>query len=135
GRRSSDLATHVVTAADVTAGSVVNSATATGTPPATPGNPTPPPITTPPSTVTSPVGEPGLSIVKTVTSGPGPYALGDTISYDLVVTNTGGLPMSNVSVSDPNAVVGTCAPIALPGTLAAGATTTCPATHVVTAAD
>ena len=130
GDTTTCAATHVVTAADVTAGNVHNSATATGTPPGGGG-----PTTTPPSEVDSPTAAPGLTIVKSVTSGPGPYAEGETISYSLVVTNTGGLTLTGVAVSDPNAVLGTCAPIALPGTLNAGDTTTCTATHVVTAAD
>jgi len=135
GQTTTCTATHVVTAADVAAGNVHNSATASGTPPATPGDPNPPAIVTPPGETDSPVSNPGLSITKTVTSGAGPYGEGDTISYELVVTNTGNVTLTNVSIDDPNAVLGSCTPIALPGDLDAGQTTTCTATHVVTAAD
>ena len=135
GQTTTCTATHVVTAADVAAGNVHNSATAAGTPPATPGNPNPPPIDSPPGETDTPISNPGLSVVKSVTSGAGPYALGETITYSLVVTNTGNVTLTNVTVSDPNAVLGACTPIALPGTLTAGQTTTCTATHVVTADD
>src|SRR5690606_12067537 len=93
-------ATYTVTAADVNAGNVHNSATAGGTPPSTPTNPTPPPVTTPPGEVDTPIAqEPGLSIEKTVTSV-GPYTEGDTISYQFVVENTGDVRLTNVSVTD-----------------------------------
>src|SRR5690606_35143659 len=110
-------ATHVVTPGDVEAGEVHNSATTTGQPPTPPGGPTPPPLTPPPSTTDTPVEQdPSLSILKTVTST-GPYALGDTIAYSLVATNTGDVTLTNVSISDPNAVLGVCTP-AQPATLA-----------------
>ncbi|MCL7714880.1 OmpA family protein, partial [Stenotrophomonas mori] len=48
-------ASYTVAAADVAAGNVHNSATAQGTPPATPGTPAPPAVTTPPADVDTPV--------------------------------------------------------------------------------
>ena len=134
GESTTCPATHVVTAADVEAGEVHNSATTTGQPPTPPGGPTPPPLTPPPSTVDTPVEQhPSLAIVKTETST-GPYSLGDTVTYSLVATNNGDVTLTNVSISDPNAVIGTCTP-AQPATLAPGAMLSCSATHVVTIAD
>jgi uncharacterized repeat protein (TIGR01451 family) len=69
--------------------------------------------------------------VKTVTST-GPYLLGSTISYSIVLTNTGNLTLHNVSISDPAAILGVC-PVTVE--LAVGDTKSCTATHVVTAAD
>src|SRR5690606_32404751 len=93
-------ATYTVTAADVNAGNVHNSATAEGTPPSTPTNPTPTPIVTPPGEVDTPIAQnPALALVKSVTSA-GPYAEGDTISYQFVIENTGDVRLTDVSVTD-----------------------------------
>jgi len=83
-------------------------------------------------TVTSPP-TPSLNVVKSESST-GPYGLGDPITYALVVTNSGNVTLTNVTVSDPVATVGVCTP-AQPGTLAPSASMTCPATYVVTQAD
>jgi uncharacterized repeat protein (TIGR01451 family) len=62
-------------------------------------------------------------------------SVGDVITYTIVATNTGNVTLHNVTITDPNAVLGTCNP-AIPVTdLAPGATITCSATHVVTQAD
>ena len=76
---------------------------------------------------------PALDVVKTVTSS-GPYTLGGSIEYSIVVTNTGFLTLTGVTVNDPGAVVGACTP-AQPASVDSSATLTCPATHVVTQAD
>ncbi|HEX5195980.1 MAG TPA: sortase [Gaiellales bacterium] len=71
--------------------------------------------------------------VPTDVNGNGLTDAGDTIAYTFTVTNTGVLPLSSISVSDPTAGSITC-----PGpTLATGASETCTADHVhtVTAAD
>jgi len=116
-------ATHLVTQADVDNGSYVNTATGDS-------NETPPGT----STVTVPFAPaPALNVVKSQTSN-GPYAVGSTITYSIVVTNTGNITLTGVTASDSSAVLGTCTP-AQPATLAPGANMTCPATHVVTQAD
>ena len=83
--------------------------------------------------VTVVVGTPAHTTVKTETST-GPYAVGNTITFDIVVTNTGNVTLTNVAVTDSSATVGACAPVQ-PSTLAPNATMTCSAGHVVTQAD
>ena len=84
--------------------------------------------------------DPELSLVKTVTSA-GPHLVDTTITFELVITNTGNVTLDKVNVTDSNAVLGTCLddadlPVILPvNDFAPGATLTCSATHVVTAAD
>ncbi|MBC7170730.1 hypothetical protein H5T54_07400, partial [Candidatus Bipolaricaulota bacterium] len=79
---------------------------------------------------------PSIDLVKTGTLNLGPNGqadAGDTISYTFAVTNTGNVPLTNVTVADPKVtVVG--GPIA---SLAAGATdtTTFTGTYVLTQAD
>ena len=76
---------------------------------------------------------PAHTTVKTQTSA-GPYAVGNTITYNIVVTNTGNLTLTGVTATDNSATVSACTP-AQPSTLAPGAAMTCPASHVVTQAD
>jgi uncharacterized repeat protein (TIGR01451 family) len=76
---------------------------------------------------------PALTIVKSL-SGSAPSKVGDTITYSIVVTNSGNVTVSSVTVADANAVLGACTPV-IPVTLAPAATITCAATHVVTEAD
>ena len=76
---------------------------------------------------------PALDVAKSVAST-GPYALGDTIRYQIVATNTGNVALSDVAISDANATMGACTPAA-PALLLPGQALACEATHVVTAAD
>ncbi len=75
---------------------------------------------------------PALTIAKTAAAGP--FVLDDTITYTIVVTNTGNTTLTNVSVTDPNATLGACSPVQ-PATLAPGDSMTCSATHTVPQAD
>jgi uncharacterized repeat protein (TIGR01451 family) len=79
--------------------------------------------------------DPKLTVVKTVTSS-GPYLVGSTLSFSIVVTNVGNVTLHNVVVAESNAdaKLGTCTP-AQPAKLAPGEKITCTATHVVTQAD
>jgi trimeric autotransporter adhesin len=128
---------HTVTQADVDAGKVTDTATATGTTP----DGTKSPVSAP-STVTIPAtpGVPTVSIVKTATVSPvadqGGAKLGDTISFSYLVTNTGNVTDKSVAVSDPTGGAVTCPAPAAPG-LAPGASVTCTANvaHTVTQAD
>ncbi|WP_316528850.1 DUF7507 domain-containing protein [Kitasatospora brasiliensis] len=125
GQTATCHGTYVVTAADITAGHVTNTAHATGT------DPEGQPVQSPDVEATVPtVGEPRLSLTKTADS-PGPYHLGDTVNYTYTVTNTGTAVVNNVSVSDDHVSPVTCAA----NTLNPGQSTTCHGSYVITAAD
>lgn len=73
---------YVITQADVDAGSVSNTATATGTPPSGTS------VTSPPSGTNTPTAnQPGISLTKTPSTNK--LVAGQTITYTLVATNTG----------------------------------------------
>lgn len=123
---------HTVTAAEVAAGYVHNSATVTGQPPTAPGASTPPQVTSPADSVdTATAQNPSLSIVKSVTST-GPYSVGGAISYQFVVTNTGDVILTGVVVNDP---LLDAAAACTSSVLQPGADTTCTGVHTVTAAE
>ncbi len=89
-------AEYVVTEADIIAGKVVNTATAASTVPGTEVTP---------DTEENPTVEPDgkLTIVKVATSTPAngtAYALGETITYKITVTNTGNLTITDITVTD-----------------------------------
>ncbi|WP_432277618.1 DUF7507 domain-containing protein, partial [Kitasatospora brasiliensis] len=117
--------TYVITAADVTAGQVTNTAHADGT------DPQGQPVQSPPASVTIPVvGEAALAIEKVADSA-GPFHLGDTVAYTYTVTNTGTAAVTNVSVMDDHVTSVTCDATSL----APGQSTLCHGTYVITAAD
>ena len=133
GSSSTCTASHVVTDADFAAGHVDNVAAATGTSAAGPVNGSSE-VKANSNIVTVPlVAAPAITVVKTI-GGNAPEKTGDVISYSIVVTNSGNVTLTNVAVTDANAVLGTCAPT-LPATLAVGSSSTCTASHVVTDAD
>ncbi|MFF2660183.1 hypothetical protein ACFVUH_22845 [Kitasatospora sp. NPDC058032] len=125
-------ATYTVTQADVDAGSIKNTATATGTPP------TGPPPVSPPSevTITEPPA-PALAVAKT--SSTEKLVAGEKITYSFRVTNTGNVTLKDVKVTDgPFTGTGTLDPVVCPAeaaSLAPGATVTCTAGYTVTQAD
>ena len=128
-------ASYTLTQADVDAGHVANTATASGTQPVTPANPTPTPVTAGDSTDTPIAAGPALTLDKQAGAivdgdGNGPDA-GDTIDYGFVVTNTGNVTLDPISVDDPRVGTVTC-PVTV---LAPGVSTTCSATYVLTQAD
>jgi uncharacterized repeat protein (TIGR01451 family) len=125
-------ATYTVTADDVIAGSVVNAATVTGTPP---GGGTPP--VSPPSTVevpTGPVPDSGALTLEKSADATEEVHPGDLVTFTFVVTNTGGSPVENVTVSDELPGLG---PIEGPQgiTLAPGESATFTAQYPVTEQD
>ena len=75
-----------------------------------------------------------FTVDKTIESA-GPFVSGSTILYSILITNTGNVTLSDVTVSDPNAILGTCTPILPVSSLAPGGTITCSASHVVLPVD
>ena len=73
--------------------------------------------------------EPGIAVEKTC---PKTAAVGDTITYEITVTNTGNEPLTNVTVID--SVVGDISDL-FSDTLDVGASETVEVTHEVTASD
>ena len=120
-------ATYTVRQADINAGSIANTATVSGTPPSGP------PVTdTDTATVTAPAG-PGITVVKSTTAT-SYNTIGQVLNFTLTATNTGNVTLTNVTITDANAVLGTCAPAA-PVSLLPGEALVCAATHAVTQAD
>jgi uncharacterized repeat protein (TIGR01451 family) len=126
-------ATYTVTQADIDAGSVTNTATATGTPPSGP------PLTSVPSTATVTVPSNGaIHIVKSASpSDPVAYLAGQAITYSYVVTNTGNVTLDHVAVNETTFTGAgpTPAPQCPSSTLAPGAQVTCTAGYTLTQAD
>ena len=123
-------ATYAVTQQDLDDAVVTNAAGAAAVGPAGP-------VSAPDAEATSTVvTRPGLGIVKTVDSQT--YdAVGDVLTYDVIVTNTGNLTVHSVTVEDEAPGAGDfvldCS--TLPSTLAPGAPGTCTASYTVTQAD
>ena len=132
-------ATYSLTQADVDAGQVTNQATATGTPPSGPpvsdlsgtttGDDDP--------TVTPLANSPAIALVKTADTSAlsTPGQVGEIITYNFAITNTGNVTLTGVTLSDtlPGIVI-SGGPIP---SLAPGATdsTTYTATYALTASD
>ena len=118
--------TYTVTQADVDAGSVTNSAEATGT------NPQSVAVTSLPSSVTvdASLATSTMTLTKSTTST-GYGAAGNILSFKYVVKNTGTTTLSNVGVSD-NKIASVSCPSS---TLAPGASETCTGTYTVTQAN
>ena len=117
------VAKHVVTQADMDAREVINTASVSSDQKSSNSNEVIVPLNP----------NPGLSVVKSV-SGDLPTALGDIVTFVVEVTNTGNQSLTNVTVSDLNAVADSCSP-SNPANLVPGAKLTCSYKHQVTAAD
>jgi uncharacterized repeat protein (TIGR01451 family) len=119
-------ATYTTTQADVDAGGISNTGTASGTPPSGSN-------VTASSTLTIPaVDTPSIRVIKSanITSY---SAAGTAVTYSYQVTNTGNVDLNPVTVKDP--MVGLSA-ISCPVTaLAPAASETCSATYTTTQAD
>jgi len=123
-------AQHTVTQADLDAGKVVNTASVTGNFHDADNSPQ---TATANDNVTIPAVQGGdMSIIKSSSTDPNSIdQIGDIISYDIIVTNTGNVTLSNIVVTDLNAVV-SGGPVS---TFAPGASAAFTATHTVTQAD
>ena len=122
-------ASYTITQDDVDAGTVDNTATATD-PDGTGLDPVTDTTSTPTSTVAA------LTLDKQAgtpvdADGSGRVDAGDTIAYAFVLTNTGAVTLTDVTVADPEVTAVDC-PVT---TLAPGATTTCTAAYTITQAD
>jgi uncharacterized repeat protein (TIGR01451 family) len=126
--------THTLTQAEVTAGQVVNTATATGSPPEGGSD-----VTSPPATATVPITQaPKLTITKSAgpivdANGSGRQDAGDKITYTFTVKNTGNVPLTGVNVDD--ARIGVTDLAVSPATLAPGATGTASVTYTLIQSD
>uniref|UniRef100_UPI00292E919F DUF7507 domain-containing protein n=1 Tax=Pedobacter nyackensis TaxID=475255 RepID=UPI00292E919F len=137
-------AKHTVTQADLDRGYVTNIASADGKdskggdvgakstdPTPIPGTPVVPGCTD--CTVTPIAQTPALSLTKTAVAGP--YnKVGDVITYNLVVKNTGNVTVTSITITDANADAGSISP-ALIASLAPNVTANITAKHTVTQAD
>ena len=123
-------ATHTVTQADLDAGSVVNTASASGLD----QNLVVVSDDSAPVTINA-IQAAALTTTK-IALDSSFLAAGDQIDYEITVTNSGIVTISGVVVSDANADAGSliCSPTT-PVVLIPGASTSCTAVHTVTAAD
>ncbi|WP_410625131.1 LPXTG cell wall anchor domain-containing protein [Amycolatopsis sp. cmx-8-4] len=138
GQSVTCTAAYTLTQADSDAGSVSNTAEATGKPPH--GDP----VTSGPSQakVTVP-GKPGLTLVKSADpTDDGHFRAGQRVTYSFVVTNTGNRTLTAVTMRE-TAFSGTggLSPLSCPGggstvaVLAPGEQAACTATYVLTQSD
>jgi uncharacterized repeat protein (TIGR01451 family) len=119
--------TYITTEADLEAGKVDNTATASGT------DPSGRDVTGSGSNTVPDAPSTDLSVTKT--ASPTTFrAAGDEVTFTVVVTNTGTATLTNVRVNDPLVPL-TCAPGTPVDRLRAGETITCRGTYVVTQAD
>ncbi|MER7704047.1 hypothetical protein ABTX81_14225 [Kitasatospora sp. NPDC097605] len=128
GQTVTCTATYLVTAADAQAGQILNTAVATGTADGAP-------VESPPSSETVPVvAPPGINLTKQV-DAPGPFAVGDTVPYTYVVSNTGGVQVDAVGITDDRVTGITCDATTLAPAGSPGDSTVCHGSYVITQAD
>jgi uncharacterized repeat protein (TIGR01451 family) len=127
GESGTATATYTTTQADIDAGQILNTATATGKDP----NGTSVQDQDD-ETVEGPKQEPEITLVKTAV--PQDYSsVGETITYTFAVTNTGNVTLSNVNIDDP--LTGSVDLAVTPSTLAPGESGTATATYNTTQDD
>ncbi|WGK65037.1 Ig-like domain-containing protein [Croceiramulus getboli] len=143
-------ATYTITQADIDAGSIVNSALATGQDPngddvedisddgdETTDGPDEGDDPTDDPTITDLPGAGALSLIKTSVFNDENFdffaEVGETITFTFTVTNVGGVTIENIVISDP--LIGITDLAITPSTLAPGETGTATATYVITDAD
>ncbi len=139
GEHTTCTATYRATQTDIDNGTFTDTATAHGTGPYPDGGTPPGATDSLPSTATvSATAAPSLTVLKSSTTTL-VTSLGQVIPYTFLVTNTGNVTLTSVSVSDIVAAPSTQANLAGVNcpqtTLAPGDTTTCTATYTTTRAD
>ncbi|ROR55341.1 putative repeat protein (TIGR01451 family) [Luteococcus japonicus] len=128
GATTTCTATRSTTQADLNAGAVNNTATATGTPPAGAA------VTSTSAAKVTATQNPSFTVAKSAN----PLevtAAGQRITYSIVVTNDGNVALSNLRVSDPKITTLTCTPTAAGATLQPGASTACTGSYTATQTD
>ena len=128
GASASCTGTYSVTQADLNAGKVENTATATGNPPSGP-----PTTATDTATVPATQGA-DLTLLKTASPSSVSHA-GETVTYTFKVTNTGNVKLTGVKVTDPLPGIVLGAACATLGDLEAGASAQCTGTYTVLQSD
>ncbi|MBD8728975.1 DUF11 domain-containing protein [Frigoribacterium sp. CFBP 13707] len=139
GETATFTATYVLTQADVDAGEVTNTATATGTPVFRNANEPNTPLTSTPSSAIVPVEEaPAVTVDKTADVTTLTQA-GQTVTYSFLVTNTGNTTITDPAIDDTEfSGTGELSPVTGPEgevVLLPGEVATYTATYVVTQAD
>lgn len=129
GETTTCTAAYTVTAADVGAGSIDNTAVAAGR---EPGDET---VTSPPSSEHLEITEPPGIIVDKLVQTKGPFRAGQTVRYSYQVTNTGGAALDDVHVTDDHVTGISCKATTLAPAGSQGDRTTCTGTYVITRAD
>ena len=119
-------ATYVVTLADMNAGSIANTATVSGAPPVGSS------VSASDSVSVTATPNPSITLLKTPSRAT-VTAVGQTITYNFVVHNTGNVTLHGVGVADP--LPGLGAVSCLLSALDPDQSTTCSATYTVTLAD
>jgi len=137
---TSYLCTHLLDEADQSAGSYANTVTVTGTPPNGEGSP----VTHTSNTVVVKVPRPAFSVEKLqeIAGGGGSYTtspltgqVGQTVDYEILVKNTGNVPLTLGSFTDPRCDAGTVSGGPGVGALAPESSTSYLCTHLLDKAD
>ncbi len=123
--------TYATTQADINNGSINNSATASGKDPS--NNPV---VSNPSTAAVTATQTPKLTLTKSA-NPTSVSSIGQTVNYSFLVTNTGNVTVSSLTIADSfTAPAGPVPTITCPvTTLAPGASVTCTATYTATAAD
>ncbi|MFD8600429.1 hypothetical protein ACFV1L_36070 [Kitasatospora sp. NPDC059646] len=125
GQSTTCHGSYTVTAADVAAGHVTNTAHANGT------DPQGEPVQSPPAEATVPTAGAGQLRLEKRADSAGPFGVGDVVGYTYTVTNTGTTVVNNISVTDDRVSSVTCGA----ASLNPGQSTTCHGSYTVTEAD
>ena len=118
-------APYTVTQDDIDAGSIHNTATATGLDPANQAT-----TSTPSSATVTAIQTPGLTLAKSA-SPTSVSNVGDVVNFSFLVTNTGNVTVTGIGINDTMLAAVTCPS----GDLAPGADVTCTGSYTVVQAD